>query len=80
VKISDNHRKYFEAIGLAEIRRELVVGSVNYLGIDSDPRRIAAREWVVEQEATIAREKDAAEAVERKRHGQILGWTIAGLP
>jgi hypothetical protein len=29
--ISDRNRAYFEAIGLPEIRRELVVGTVMYL-------------------------------------------------
>jgi hypothetical protein len=51
--ISDRNRIYFEAIGLREIRRELVVGSVLYLGADNDPRRAEAREWVSEQERKI---------------------------
>ena len=77
--ISDQNRSFFEAIGLSEIRRELVVGSINYLGTGTDPRRTAAREWVSEQDAKAERAIEEARQLERSRFRQILGWTIAGV-
>jgi hypothetical protein len=73
--ISQTNRKYFEAIGLPEIRRELVVGTVLYLGTDTDRRRVEAREWVAEQEAKLEQEKREA----RQREEKTLEWTIAGV-
>ncbi len=79
VVISDQNRGLFEAVGLSAIRRELVVGSVNYLGADNDPRRAQAREWVVEQKAQLEREQSNTRQLEARRFKSILGWTIAGV-
>jgi hypothetical protein len=73
--ISDRNRTYFEAIGLADIGRELVVGSVLYPGDANDRRRAEAREWVDEQNAKREQEKREA----REREAKTLGWTIAGV-
>jgi hypothetical protein len=73
--ISDRNRAYFEAIGLPEIRRELVVGTVMYLGLDNDPRRIEAREWVAEQDER----NRAAERIRTARENKLLSYTFGTL-
>jgi|HubBroStandDraft_4_1064222.scaffolds.fasta_scaffold413962_1 hypothetical protein len=57
--ISEENRQRFEAIGLPEIRRELVVGNVKYLRVSHGGEREQAQEWVVEQEAKVAQEIEA---------------------
>jgi hypothetical protein len=75
--ITDQNRTYFEAVGYTEVRCELVVGSVTYLGLDADRRRIEAREWVAEQRAMISKEK--ADAIHRERRTlEISTWTLIG--
>jgi hypothetical protein len=79
VVISDRNRALFEGIALSAIRRELALGSINYLGTDQDPRRAQAREWVAEQDAQLEKEKRDARALETRRFRSILGWAIAGV-
>jgi hypothetical protein len=54
--ISDSNRARFEGIGLDLIRRELSVGSAQFVQIDDDSRR-QAREWVTEQLAIRQRQE-----------------------
>jgi hypothetical protein len=79
VEISDKHRALFEGVGLSAIRHELVIGSVYYLGLENDPLREQAREWVAEQEAKLEKEKSDALALAAHRFKLILGWTIVGV-
>ncbi|HEY5065067.1 MAG TPA: hypothetical protein VIJ04_09650 [Xanthobacteraceae bacterium] len=79
VSIPDLARDLFEAVGLSAIRRELVLGSMNYLGDANDVRRIYAQAWVAEQEAELEREKEEARELEARRFKSIRGWTIVGV-
>ena len=63
-------------IGLEFIKRQLTVGNNYYIPINT-ATQAEAREWVAEQEARLAKEKDAARAIEAKRFQSIRGWTIA---
>jgi len=75
--ISSENRARFEAIGLTAIRRELVVGSVQYLV--GEDQRSQAREWVAEEEAKAAKQALRARRLEATRFiaGLLVGIIAA---
>ncbi len=75
--ISDESRQRFEAIGLDRIRRELVVGNVQYLRVSHAGERDQAREWVDEQDAKVRREQREAQEIEDNRFKSIWRFNVS---
>jgi hypothetical protein len=73
--ISENNRNRFENIGLASIRRELAVGSIQFLGLDEGVRA-QAKEWISEQDEKVRQEKQEAKDLEAQRFNTIRRWTV----
>jgi hypothetical protein len=73
--VSERNRTRFSAIGLDAVRREVVTGTVTFLGI-SDDERAQAREWVEQQEAELRRREEDRQALDERRFQIIRRWTI----
>jgi hypothetical protein len=64
----------FRGIGFDNIKRDVAIGGVQYLGIGEV--RDQAKEWAEEQEAKRRKEQAAADSLEAKRFLIIRRWTI----
>ena len=76
VTISPEYRKRFEAIGLEDVERELVIGNGKYLIMGR--MREEAQEWVPEERQRIEKLDRRRRRNEALRYYGMLGVTVIG--